>query len=146
MIACRARGRVVSVSDCLVAFPLKPSEAESFAIGELSEEFGVSVRALRFYEEEGLLTPRREGPTRIYSRRDRARLAWIMRGKSVGFSLDDIRELIDLYDLGDNRATQRAATAERCRARAAMLRRQLEELQATIAQLTTFARSLEKRD
>lgn len=106
----------------------------------------MSVRALRFYEEEGLLTPRREGPTRIYSRRDRARLAWIMRGKSVGFSLDDIRELIDLYDLGDNRATQRAATAERCRARAAMLRRQLEELQATIAQLTTFARSLEKRD
>ncbi len=68
-----------------------------------------------------------------------------MRGKSVGFSLDDIRELIDLYDLGDDRATQRAATVERCLARATMLRRQLEELQATIAQLTEFAASLKKQ-
>jgi len=143
MIVRLAWGLFVTVSNCLVAFPLRPTTAETFAIGELSREFGVSARALRFYEEEGLLTPRRDGPVRIYSRRDRARLAWIMRGKSVGFSLDDIRELIDLYDLGDNRETQRAATAERCRTRAAMLCRQLEQLQVTIDQLTTFAHNLE---
>lgn len=129
--------------DCVTAYPLAPTQSERFGIGDLSREFGITPRALRFYEEEGLINPQRDGATRIYSRRDRARVAWILRGKSLGFSLDDIREMLDLYDLGDGRATQRAVTAERCRARAANLREQLSDIQGMIEQLTSFASSLE---
>lgn len=134
----------MAVADCVSDFSLAPTAAESFSIGELTKEFGVTPRALRFYEEEGLISPRREGAARIYSRRDRARLAWILRGKSVGFSLDDIGEMLDLYDLGDGRATQRAVTAERCRARAEALSGQLTELQARIEVLARFAEGLDQ--
>ena len=65
---------------------------------------------LRFYEDEALIAPERRGTQRLYSERDRARLAWILRGKRVGFSLADIKELLDLYDLGDGRRTQRLKT------------------------------------
>jgi DNA-binding transcriptional MerR regulator len=122
-----------------------PTEAESFSIGDLASEFGITPRTLRFYEEEGLIAPRREGAARVYSRRDRARVAWILRGKSVGFSLDEIGELLDLYDLNDGRKTQRAVTAERCRARAEMLRNQIDELKATLERLSGFAESLERQ-
>ncbi|MCZ4340801.1 MerR family DNA-binding transcriptional regulator [Sphingomonadaceae bacterium G21617-S1] len=130
--------------DCVTAYPLVSTQAESFGITDLSREFGITPRALRFYEEEGLIAPRRDGATRIYSRRDRARIAWILRGKSLGFSLDEIGELLDLYDLGDNRATQRAVTAERCRLRVEGLRHQLSEVQAMIDQLSRFATALEQ--
>ena len=74
-------------------------EREQFSISDLTSEFDCTARALRFYEDEGLIAPSRIGMTRIYSKRDRARLAWIMRAKNVGFSLNEIREMIDLYDL-----------------------------------------------
>ena len=77
---------------------------DSYTISDLSDEFGVTARALRFYEDEGLIAPERKGLTRVYSKRDRARLAWIMRAKNVGFSLGEIREMIDLYDVGDGTA------------------------------------------
>ena len=130
------------VSDCVSAFPLAPTEAEHFTIGDLSKEFGVTARALRFYEEEGLLAPRRDAAARIYSRRDRVRLVWILRGKSVGFSLDDIGELLDLYDLDDGRVAQKAAAAERCRAQADALRGQIASLERALTQLSRFADSL----
>ncbi|MET0376340.1 MAG: MerR family DNA-binding transcriptional regulator [Rhizorhabdus sp.] len=129
--------------NCVTAYPLQPSEAQTFSISELAQEFGISARALRFYEEEGLITPVRDGSTRIYSRRDRARVVWILRGKSVGFSLEEIGEILDLYDLGDDRATQRAVAAQRCRVRAEALRRQLADLQEMIGQLSDFADTLE---
>jgi DNA-binding transcriptional MerR regulator len=135
----------VSVIDCVTAIPLATTAAESFSISELAAEFGITARALRFYEEEGLIAPRRDGASRIYSRRDRARVAWILRGKSVGFSLDEIGELLDLYDLGDGRVTQRAVTAERCRVRADELRGQIDALQAMLAQLSQFADHLERQ-
>jgi len=131
-------------TDCVSAHPLRPTEAEAFSIGELTREFGVTPRTLRFYEEEGLIAPRRDGAARIYSRRDRARIAWILRGKRVGFSLDDIGQMLDLYDLGDGRAMQRAVAAQRCRDRAAVLIKQLADLEATIEQLSQFADSLER--
>ncbi|ATE65054.1 MerR family transcriptional regulator [Rhizorhabdus dicambivorans] len=131
--------------DCVTAYPLAPTQAEHFGITELSREFGITPRALRFYEEEGLIAPARDGAARIYSRRDRARIAWILRGKSLGFSLDDIGEMLDLYDLGDGRATQRAVTAVRCRERAASLREQLTDIQGMIDQLSSFAESLDPR-
>src|SRR3546814_8316873 len=72
------------------------SDRQAYSITDLSEEFGVTARALRFYEDEGLIAQERQGLARIYSRRDRARLAWILRGKRVGFRLSDIREMNDL--------------------------------------------------
>lgn len=131
--------------DCVADYALPASQAESFGIADLSREFAITPRALRFYEEEGLIAPHRDGATRIYSRRDRARIAGILRGKSLGFSLDEIRELLDLYDLGDNRATQRAVTAERCRMRAEELRGQLSRIQDMIGQLSHFAQMLEQK-
>ena len=109
-----------------------------YSIGELGDEFGVTARALRFYEDEQLIAPERRGTQRIYTERDRARLAWILRGKRVGFSLGEIKELLDLYDVGDGRQTQRLKTIERCRDRVATLERQRVDLDATIDELTDF--------
>jgi DNA-binding transcriptional MerR regulator len=119
------------------------ADHESFSISDLSAEFGVTARALRFYEDEGLIAPERRGTQRIYSHRDRARLAWILRGKRVGFSLTDIRELIDLYDVGDGRRTQRQRTIDRCRARIDTLNAQKHDIDAAIAELTEFTALLE---
>jgi DNA-binding transcriptional MerR regulator len=118
------------------------SSPAKFAIGELCEAFGVTPRALRFYEDEQLIAPERRGTSRYYSDRDRARLSWILRGKRVGFSLNEIRELLDLYDLGDHRETQRRVTIERCRERIDALKRQKDDIDATISELETFLETL----
>lgn len=114
-----------------------------FTISDLTAEFGLTARALRFYEEEGLISPTRAGLNRIYSKRDRARLAWIVRAKNVGFSLVEIKELIDLYDLGDGRVTQKARTIERCREQVAKLTAQRQDIDSAIAELNTFIAQLE---
>lgn len=119
---------------------------ETYGISDLTAEFDVTARALRFYEDEGLIAPRRAGLQRIYSKRDRARLAWILRAKNVGFSLGEIRELIDLYDLGDGRVEQRRVTVQRCRDKIAKLTRQREDIDSAIEELTDFVQTIERLD
>jgi DNA-binding transcriptional MerR regulator len=114
------------------------AERQEYSIGDMCESFGVTARALRFYEDEKLIAPERRGTARIYSERDRARLTWILRGKRVGFSLDDIRQMLDLYDVGDQQQTQRRVTLERCLDRIAALKRQKEDIDTTIAELDEF--------
>lgn len=117
--------------------------ARNYSIGQMCDDFGVTARALRFYEDERLIAPERRGTTRVYSDRDRARLTWILRGKRVGFSLSEIRELLDLYDVGDHQRTQMAETRERCCERIAALRRQRNDIDATIAELEQFCAILD---
>jgi len=109
--------------------------AELFTIGELATAFALSPRAIRFYEDQGLLAPERAGTQRVYTKRDRARLQLILRGKRLGFSLADIREFLDLYDADSTKRQQLTMTLDRTRARIADLEQQLEDITITLAEL-----------
>ena len=106
-----------------------------FTIGELAAAFTLSPRAIRFYEDQGLLSLRRAGTQRIYTRRDRARLQLILRGKRLGFSIADIGRLLDLYDADRTQTLQMSMTLELTRARIAELEQQLADITLTLAEL-----------
>jgi DNA-binding transcriptional MerR regulator len=122
---------------------LRADAPEVYSITALADEFGVTARTIRFYEDKGLLSPQRVGLNRIYGRRDRARLALILRGKRLGFSLSDIREMLDLYDLGDGQIEQMRLTLRKSRERLAALERQRRDLDEAIAELKEACRHLE---
>jgi DNA-binding transcriptional MerR regulator len=110
-----------------------------FTIRDLVREFDVTSRTLRFYEEKGLLNPTRRGQERLYSRRDRARLKLVLMGKNVGFSLEDVRALLDLYDLGDGQMTQLTVALQKFEEKLAELDARRRDLDRTYAELS-FAR------
>ncbi|WP_137390917.1 MerR family transcriptional regulator [Rhodoligotrophos defluvii] len=113
----------------------QPDRAKIYSISDLCEEFDVTPRTLRFYEQKGLLSPTRRGWTRLFSYRDRARLRLILRGKRVGLSLEEIKEILDLYHLRNGHVRQLRAASQTLRARLDDLKLQRRELDETIADL-----------
>jgi DNA-binding transcriptional MerR regulator len=111
------------------------AERRLYSIGDLAAELGVTHRALRLYEDQGLLAPRRIGNQRIYSPRDHARLVLILRGKRLGFSLADIREMLDLYEVDPQHLEQLRATLKKGCARIAELERRQQEIALTLKEL-----------
>ena len=106
-------------------------------IREMCDAFEVTARTLRFYEQKELLFPIREGQKRLFTRRDRGRLKLIQRGKRFGFSLEEIRQLLDLYELGDDQATQLSRTLDIARDRLAELEDRRAELDDVIDEMKT---------
>src|SRR5215813_12256964 len=119
-------------------------DREVFTIGELARECGITARTLRFYEEKGLLSPRRDGLERLYSRRDRARLKYVLMGRNVGFSLDEVREMLDLYDVGDGQETQLKAALSKFHERIARLERQKADIERVIDELRRACDTVER--
>ena len=116
-----------------------------YTISDLAAACRVTPRAIRFYEDQKLLAPRRLGQIRIFSHRDRVRLELILRGKRLGFSLAEIKELLDLYDVDEEHIQQLPAALRRSRHRIAELERQQQDLAKTIAELRELERCVAKR-
>lgn len=117
--------------------------AETFGIADLAREFGITTRTIRFYEDQGLIAPARRGQRRVYSARDRVRLRLIMRGKRLGFSLEDIRAMIDLYDVDPSESQQLRLFVDKIRERKAVLQAQQADIADALRELDGFeARSL----
>ena len=106
-----------------------------YRIGDMAREFDVTLRTLRFYEDKGLLSPKREGSTRLYSRRDRTRLQLILLGRKVGFTLRDVKQMIDLYDPKGSNAKQLRVTLEKSEKQMNRLVKQREALEEAIGDL-----------
>ena len=113
----------------------KPNRDRTYSITELCREYNVTPRTLRFYEQKGLLAPARRGWTRLFSYRDRARLQLILRGKKVGFSLEEIKEMLELYNLKDGQLTQLRVAATKFRERREALHQQRIEVEEAIEEL-----------
>jgi DNA-binding transcriptional MerR regulator len=115
--------------------PDEAGEERTFTISELADTFQVTPRTIRFYEDQGLLSPRRDGLNRVYSHRDRARLTLICRGKRLGFSLAEIKDFLDLYDVDDRQIEQMRFALAHGRERIASLEVQLVDVQQTLSEL-----------
>jgi len=117
----------------------------TFSIRQLAKEFRVTARALRFYEDKGMIHPERKGQSRLYSARDRARLKLILRGKRMGFSLIEIHEILDLYTPKDHGAAQMRATVVKYRKQIDTLKKQREDIEAAIADMIEGCNWLEEQ-
>lgn len=116
----------------------------TYTITELATEFDVTTRTIRHYEDEGLLTPRREGTNRLFSIRDRVRLKLALRGKRLGFSLAEIRELFNLYDLARDEKQQMEEFMTKLARRREMLEQQREDIEVMLNEITFFENQCRK--
>jgi DNA-binding transcriptional MerR regulator len=114
-------------------------------IREMTREFGVTARALRFYEEKGLIAPQRQGQERLYSRRDRGRLRLVLMGKCVGFSLEEVKAMLDLYDLGDGGVTQMKVARGKYREQIGRLNAQKRDIDTAITELERAITVIDRR-
>ena len=124
---------------------IEATERTEFSISELAREFDVTPRAIRFYEDQGLLAPRREGQRRIYTPRDRTRLKLTLRGKRLGLSLSEIRELIDMYEPGRDERPQLQRFLALLESHKAGLLQQRTDIEAQLAELQTFEKKIRKQ-
>lgn len=108
---------------------------ETYTITQLAQEFDVTTRTIRFYEDQGLLSPSRKGQTRVYSPRERVRLKLVLRGKRLGFSLSEIREILDIYDTEPGEAGQLQYFLGKVDERRALLKQQQRDITATLKEL-----------
>lgn len=111
----------------------------TYTISELAKEFGVTTRTIRFYEDQGLLSPKRDGTTRIFTPRDRVRLKLALRGKRLGFTLAEIRELFELYDLSRDERRQLEEFLAKLERRRARLEQQQQDVEAMLGEIDFFA-------
>ncbi len=110
-------------------------DATAYSISDLAQEFNLTTRAIRFYEDEGLLQPGRSGRRRVYSARDRVRLKLILRGKRLGFSLSDVRDIIEMYDLDAGETGQLRYFLDQIQERREALEQQRSDIDLTLREL-----------
>jgi len=121
------------------------TERAEFSISELAREFAITPRAIRFYEDQGLLAPRRDGQRRIYTPRDRTRLRLTLRGKRLGLTLSEIRELIDMYEPGRDQRPQLERFLAVLESHKASLLQQRSDIEAQLAEIQGFEKKIRKR-
>ena len=124
---------------------LEEKERAEYSISDLSREFDVTPRAIRFYEDQGLLSPRREGQRRVYTPRDRTRLKLTLRGKRLGLSLSEIRELIDMYEPGRDERPQLERFLAVLESHKKDLIQQRADIEAQLSEIQTFEKRVRKQ-
>ena len=124
---------------------LEEKERTEYSISDLSREFDVTPRAIRFYEDQGLISPRRDGQRRIYAARDRTRLKLTLRGKRLGLTLSEIRELIDMYEPGQDERPQLERFLAVLQSHRASLLQQRADIEAQLSEIQTFEKRVRKQ-
>jgi DNA-binding transcriptional MerR regulator len=124
---------------------IETSRSEHFSISDLAEEFALTPRAIRFYEDHGLLSPARRGARRIYSQRDRVRLKLVLRGKRLGMSLAEIAEILDLYDADKSERSQLAKFIEVLSSRRMLLEQQREDIDVVLSEIDAITKDCKRR-
>ena len=127
------------------AMPAAGRAMPTYSISDLAQEFALTTRAIRFYEDEGLLAPRRVGQSRIYGERERTRIKLILRGKRLGLALAEIRKLFDIYAATGNERPQLATFLQMLADRRAMLHQQREDIDAVLAEIAVLERDCRRR-
>ncbi len=123
---------------------LSDGQEDYTRIGDMAKLFGVTLRTLRFYEDKGLISPKRDGSTRLYTRRDKARLKLILLGRKVGFSLRDVKQMMDLYDPNGTNIKQLRLTMDKSERQLARLQKQrvaIDEAMSELSALMTAVRN-----
>lgn len=116
---------------------MSEKEQQTYSISELAKEFDITTRSIRFYEDQGLITPQRQGQTRIYSKRDRVRLKLILRGKRLGFSLAETGQLFELYDADKTSVTQLTTMLKLIELKKIELHQQMDDIKVVLMELIT---------